>query len=328
MSSDVRFAPPMPASRAVTNASPFGPPASRSVASVSGRMRTTAPATARRAVTGLEPTSTMRGAPSVVKVAGLASRHRPAAGSPRSVAPDSVAATALRHDQQRVRIGHWTQLRRGLAPGRDAPDSRRPRARPARAGTRDAAGPCSIRASSTRARTSQPPVAGQAEHRAQNGSDEQLEGDERADRVAGQADDRSLADAAERQRLARLNRDAPEVEAAEPFDDAAHVVVLADADAARRDEQVGIRQRPPGCAPRSAADRQAPARRTERLAAGLDHRGSQRRRVRIEDLTVARAASPGRRSSSPVDRIATTRPPPHLDVGATPARRGRRSSTG
>ena len=43
----VRFAAPMPASRAVTKASPFGPPASRSEARTSGLMRTVAAASTR-----------------------------------------------------------------------------------------------------------------------------------------------------------------------------------------------------------------------------------------------------------------------------------------
>ncbi len=61
--SAVRLAPAMPASRATPKASPLGPPASSSRPSVSGLMRTVAAATARRAVTGLAPTSTMRAAP-------------------------------------------------------------------------------------------------------------------------------------------------------------------------------------------------------------------------------------------------------------------------
>src|SRR5437016_125623 len=60
----------MPASRAVTNASPLGPRASRSVARTSGCNRTVAIARASRAVTGLLEMSTIRGAPSASRWLG------------------------------------------------------------------------------------------------------------------------------------------------------------------------------------------------------------------------------------------------------------------
>src|SRR5581483_7965735 len=61
MSSAVRFAAMIPASCAVARASPFG--RSRRRFAVSGAMRTTARATARRCCTGFAPTSTIRTEP-------------------------------------------------------------------------------------------------------------------------------------------------------------------------------------------------------------------------------------------------------------------------
>src|SRR4051795_10072953 len=63
MSSPVRFAAWMPAMRAVPSTSPFGASPAATVAAVAGAMRTTARATARRALTGLPLTSTMRARP-------------------------------------------------------------------------------------------------------------------------------------------------------------------------------------------------------------------------------------------------------------------------
>src|SRR3954464_4847175 len=64
MSSAVRLAPWMPATRAVPRTSPFGASPATTAAAVSALMRTIACATARRAVAGLSPTSTMRAEPS------------------------------------------------------------------------------------------------------------------------------------------------------------------------------------------------------------------------------------------------------------------------
>src|SRR5881398_3374300 len=64
MSSAVRLAPWMPARRAVPRTSPFGASPAATAAAVSGLIRTIACATARRAVTALAPTSTMRAEPS------------------------------------------------------------------------------------------------------------------------------------------------------------------------------------------------------------------------------------------------------------------------
>ena len=77
--------------------------------------------------------------------------------------------------------------------------------------------------------------------RAKRGADEELEADERRDGVAGQAEhERPVADA-ERDRLARLDRDAPEdLLDAELRGDSPHEVVRADRDAARADDDVGL----------------------------------------------------------------------------------------
>src|SRR5687768_17115290 len=53
----------MPAMRAVPTTSPFGASPRATAAAVSGAMRTTARATARRSVTSLSPTSTIRALP-------------------------------------------------------------------------------------------------------------------------------------------------------------------------------------------------------------------------------------------------------------------------
>src|SRR5688500_14093837 len=53
----------MPAMRAVPSTSPFGASPRATAAAVSGAMRTIARATARRSVTGLAPTSTIRALP-------------------------------------------------------------------------------------------------------------------------------------------------------------------------------------------------------------------------------------------------------------------------
>src|SRR5262249_27694442 len=58
--SAVRLAAWMPASRAVSRTGPLGPRSGRARARVAGLMLTRAAATARRAVVGLSPTSTMR----------------------------------------------------------------------------------------------------------------------------------------------------------------------------------------------------------------------------------------------------------------------------
>src|SRR5215218_190432 len=61
--SAVRLAAWMPAMRAVPSTSPFGALPSRTAAAVVGLMRTTARASARRSVTSLPPTSTIRARP-------------------------------------------------------------------------------------------------------------------------------------------------------------------------------------------------------------------------------------------------------------------------
>src|SRR5262249_58142488 len=83
-----------------------------------------------------------------------------------------------------------------------------------------------------------PWLAGALE-REQRGPNEELEADERRDRIPRQPEDEGLAAHAERDRLARLHRDAPE----HLFDpelrlDPADEVMRADRDTARREQDV------------------------------------------------------------------------------------------
>src|ERR1700754_3595117 len=63
MRSGVRLAPMIPAIRATASASPFGTPLPRSSSITSGVVTTRPDATAKRELTGLAETSTMRAAP-------------------------------------------------------------------------------------------------------------------------------------------------------------------------------------------------------------------------------------------------------------------------
>src|SRR5438132_1027942 len=72
-------------------------------------------------------------------------------------------------------------------------------------------------------------VAKQPERGANEGSREQLEGDERADRIARQPDHGDALILTYGERFSRLHGDAPEVQAAGALEHLAHVVVLADA---------------------------------------------------------------------------------------------------
>ena len=129
MSSAVRFAAPMPASRAVTNASPFGPPASTQRGQDLGphahHRRRHGAARGHRLVADVDHARRAL----VVEVARL---HRPTgaaarARSPRRRLPRLGGVGALGDDEQGVRIRHRAQLRGLLAAGRAAPGCRRPR---------------------------------------------------------------------------------------------------------------------------------------------------------------------------------------------------------
>ena len=82
---------------------------------------------------------------------------------------------------------------------------------------------------------------GDALERQDGGTDEELEADERRTRVPGQAEHERPAPNAERDRLARLDRDAPEhLLDAELRLDPPHEVVRPDRDAAGGDEDVRL----------------------------------------------------------------------------------------
>jgi hypothetical protein len=119
--------------------------------------------------------------------------------------------------------------------------------------------------------------------RAQRGLDEELAADQRRDGVPGQAEDERLAAHAERDRLARLHGDPPEdFLHAELLLDRADEIVLADRDAARRDQDVG---REPDLQRRAHC---VLVVRDRRLGHHLGARRGQRRReheaVRLVDL--------------------------------------------
>ena len=121
----------------------------------------------------------------------------------------------------------------------------------------DASTPCSRRGKRLR----------QPEERVHRRPDEQLEGHEDRDGVARKAEDEVLAPHAERDRLPRLHRDAPEdLLDAQVALGLAHEVVRADRGAARRDDEVegeeGPLERPPELVAVVRHDaRAAPARR-------------------------------------------------------------------
>ena len=139
--------------------------------------------------------------------------------------------------------------------------------------------------------------------RAQRRLDEELAADERRHRVAGQPEHERLTAHAERHRLARLDRDAPEhLLDAELGLDRAHEVVRTDRDAARRDENVrreAALERLPVCG-LVVGDR----RQRLDVGTGGGERGRQHETVRLVDLPGCELRS-GRASSLPVARIAT-----------------------
>ena len=208
-------------------------------------------------------------------------RERPAARSRR---PSGGAAT--------------TPGRRPAARG-----SRRPRATRRPGGTRDAARSFAIRTVGV-ARTCSRPSPGRSSMARMNGRTKSSKVTSALTGLPGRPMTVAPSQLADRERLARLHRDPPEVEAPVALEHGAHVVVPADAHAARGHDEVGL--------PRRLHQRILDplllvqlARQDERLAAGLDDRGRQRDAVRVVDLARAERL-PGPTSSLPVERIATT----------------------
>jgi hypothetical protein len=126
--------------------------------------------------------------------------------------------------------------------------------------------------------------------RSQCGLDEELTADERRDRIAGQPEDERLSAHAERNRLARLDRHAPEdlVDAEVPLG-RSDEVVLAHRDAARGDERVG----------RETSLERLPqdwlvvsrGRLGHHVGAGRGERGGEHERVGLVDLAGAQVAA-------------------------------------
>ena len=128
----------------------------------------------------------------------MARRHAMAPSRSASYVRPASAAGSFRHDQQGVGGGHWSQLR-------GCPPCSSPSA-PRASCTRRLAAPRPSACARWRPPAGHPPAARQAEHAADQRSREQLEGDEGADRVTGQAD-RHAGNRAEGERLARLHAD-------------------------------------------------------------------------------------------------------------------------
>jgi hypothetical protein len=122
----------------------------------------------------------------------------------------------------------------------------------------------------------------EAAHAKQARPDEQLERDERADRVAGKADHRQRAGVTEHQRLARLDRHLvePDVEAGRT-QGVPDEVVLADRDTTEREQDIGLHAVAHACS--QLGGLVARDREHERLAARIGHRGREAVRVRVHD---------------------------------------------
>ena len=149
-------------------------------------------------------------------------------------------------------------------------------------------------------------MAGQAADRR---PDEQLEGDEPADRVARQAEQSTGAPSrgatAERERLARLDGDPPQVDPADGLERPLDDVVRTDRHAAGHDHRVGLGEAPGGAgsSTSSRSSRAIPRSIDRRAGGGRRAPGGPARWRR--GSRPARAARPAARTSSPVARTAT-----------------------
>src|SRR4051812_38699455 len=137
ISSPVRLAARTPAMRAVPSTSPLGASPSATTRAVAGDMRTTARATARRWVTGLSPTSTMRASPcssrcvrpasGIAAALGRGRRGVPVAGPRDHVEDGGLVAGAQQRDRVRVAVDDRLEEllavliggQRGLGPAAD-----------------------------------------------------------------------------------------------------------------------------------------------------------------------------------------------------------------
>ena len=151
--------------------------------------------------------------------------------------------------------------------------------------------------------------------RAQRRLDEELAADERRHRVSRQPEHERRAADAERDRLPRLDRDAPEhLLDAELGLDLPHEIVRPDRDAARRDEDV--RREPALRAPPGAPTRRRrPTGSSSMSAPDGGERGREHEPVRLVDLAGRRAGRPTATSSLPVASSATRGRRAHATVG-------------
>ena len=232
--------------------------------------------------------------------------REPAASSP---SPRGTCTSASAAAARAIMCDSWPDSGSSTTPSRSRRDrartnsSRRvvslqrpPRARRTRAVAADRAAPCSARSA---------------------GLTKQLAADERRHRVARQPEHERLTAHAERHRLARLDRDAPEhLLDTELRLDRAHEVVRTDRDAARRDEDV---RREPAFERRAVRGLVVgDGRQRLDVGAGGGERGREHERRSTRRSDRARASSPGRASSLPVARIATRGRRAHA-TAATPA---------
>jgi len=224
--------------------------------------------------------------------------------------PGAINAPVL-DDEQRIRVGERAQLRRRLPAGRRRDESTvAERKRHSQEGAPTAVLRHPGRRDHGEVETA---VTLETQHRPDEGSREELEGDEGAHWIPGQADDRRSVDRTDRERLARLDGDAPEVEAAPSLEHRADEVALPNAHAAGCDDKIGVG----GGTNQRAFDHPLVVRRAveeDRRAAGIGHSGCQCHTIRVVD-----PARPERITGC--DELVTGREdrdhraPPDLDLG-------------
>ena len=129
-----------------------------------------------------------------------------------------------------------------------------------------------------------PERVGVPHHPAERGSSEELEGDHRRHRVAGQAEHRLARDDPEGQGLGRLDRHLPPLHGAQPVEHHLDVVEVAHAHAAARDQRVALGQ--------ALLERRGDGgfivgddAEVDGVAARLVHHRDKRRPVGVADLT-------------------------------------------
>ena len=290
--SGVRLAPAMPAIRATATASPFGTPVPRSRATTSGLTSTRPAAVATRVVTAFCADVDHPGRPGLVDVGQPRFGHwsAPSISTTSTSAPAGSSVTSSGTTTRQLARARWaTRCEPGPPTWETWPPPYRPR-RNCRRPAGERSGPVS------RAGHVQPVGGGVAQRAPQRRAHEDLEGDERADRVAGQGHHRDAVDGAGALRPARLHRDLGELDGAQRAERVLDDLVGARAHAAAGDQQVGRRSSSAAHGARGTG-----RRRPGRSAAGGPRRRPPRpRRPAARSWTRrsgrAAAARPGRRA--------------------------------